>query len=229
MPCGAPSLRPLAQPGGTRQGGACASGSAASHTELSQPRGLVCAYAADFRHPRQLCGPASTLAAAAGHAQAPKLAALCSLRAPARPAASYAATALAAAVVLLACPGRERFGPTCNFAALAGPLLLVEVFGKGFIFFLQQLLNSGPSRESGLPVVLGCCGRTVQQSPSQAGAAMRSWHGLIILAVAQLALHARGGVETVLAQANVRTPPPARRVPDVLLGRAGASAGRQAL
>ena len=42
---------------------------------------------------------------------------------------------------------------------------------------------------------------------------MRSWHGLIVLAVAQLALHARGGVETVLAQANVRTPTPARCVP----------------
>ncbi len=38
---------------------------------------------------------------------------------------------------------------------------------------------------------------------------MRSWQGLILLAVAQLALHARGGVETVLAQANVRIPTPA--------------------
>ncbi len=42
---------------------------------------------------------------------------------------------------------------------------------------------------------------------------MRSWRGLVLLAVAQLALHARGGVETVLAQANVRIPTPARRVP----------------
>lgn len=42
---------------------------------------------------------------------------------------------------------------------------------------------------------------------------MRSWHGLIVLAIAQLALRAHGGVKMVLTQAYVRTPAPVCCVP----------------